>query len=57
MASSAASVGRSTLPKPSRVRMKGDGSRAFYSNDKDLQGGQGIKTEKTIRRGEKREGN
>lgn len=36
-------MGETTLPKPSRVRMKGDGRSAFYFNDKDLQEGQGIK--------------
>lgn len=32
------------------ARMKGDRSRAFYSNDEDMQGGQ-----ETLRKGEKRE--
>lgn len=37
-------MGETSLPKPSRARMKGDRRSALYSNDKDLQEGQGIKT-------------
>lgn len=37
-------LGEATLPKPLPTRMKGEGSRAFYSNEDDLQGGQERKT-------------
>lgn len=32
------------MPKTLTARVKGDGSRVFYSDEEDLQGGQGVKT-------------
>ena len=43
-------MGEATLPKPLTTRLKGDGSRVFYS-DEDLQGGHGRKTLRGLLRG------